>query len=364
MRKSPSFLAISDVHIGLNLYNQPDLGNDLRRLFAEACQLAVSLQTDYLVIAGDLFDSNKPTPDLVHFVRNQIEDARLGGVKVVGIAGDHDKPVNTESWTRISGVAPVDTVPEFIGCDYSDNPGDITSYLLSAPHPQTVEWIFLHGQTPVLWPFCDERKKLELSAPALFERYPKLRGVILGDIHKPYEGKLAGPCAKEVYLGYCGSLGITSSTDIGGHLGLLHFDGTYLAREPLPLGRDFIKIDLTTSATNGLEVGFYVEKYKQHRGKQPVFLVEYSANTKNRLSEIRPLYPLGVVRTNQVRLKSSTGEQHFAVNIRSDMNNGARITQVLKDMVPDVEVRALIEAGLHTEDPKIPLDEFRRKYSA
>lgn len=360
MSKSPSFLAISDVHIGLNLYNQPELGADLRRLFSEACKLAGSLGVEYLVIAGDLFDSNKPTPDLIHFVRNQIEEARLEGVRVVGIAGDHDKPVNTESWTRISGVGQIESVPQFVGCDYSDNPVEVMDHLKKCVRPQA-EWIFLHGQIPILWPFCEERKKLDVGSLPVFELYPNLKGVILGDIHKPYEGSIKSTTGQTAYVGYCGSLGITSSSDIGVHIGLLHFDGQQLKRVPFPLGRDFVKIDMTSTAINGLEVGYYIDKYKKHRGRRPVFLVEYSASTKDRLAEVRPLFQLGFVRATQQRVKTATNT-HQAVDIRSDINNAGRISSVLKEMVPDTEVRSLIEATINSEDPKIVLDAFRSNY--
>lgn len=362
MPSSPSFLAISDVHIGLNLYNQPELGADLRRLFSEACKLATAQRVDYLVVAGDLFDSNKPTPDLIRFVRSEIEEARLAGVRVIGIAGDHDKPINTESWTKISGVASVDSIPQFAGRDYSDNPLEVMNYVQSTPRRKTAEWIVLHGQVPALWNFCEERKKLDIGGLPIFELYPNLRGVILGDIHKPYEGKITDPATgKTAYIGYCGSLGVTSSSDIGGQIGLLHFDGQKLQRIPFSLGREFIKIDLTTSATRGFEVSYYVDRFKKDKGRRPVFLVEYSASTKDRLVEIKPLYPLGFVRATQLRSREA-GDTRQAVSIRNELNNHERIGTVLKDMVPDEEVRQMLTEALHTEDPKLVLDKFRQEY--
>ncbi len=363
MSNSPSFLAISDVHIGLNLYNQPELGADLRRLFSEACRLAAELKVDFLVIAGDLFDSNKPTPDLIRFVREEIESARTQGVRVIGIAGDHDKPVNTESWTRISGVAPVEAVLQFAGHDYSDNPAEVMNYLQTTPRRKTAEWIVLHGQVPTLWPFCEERKKLDIGSLPIFELFPNLRGILLGDIHAPYEGKITDPCTgRTAFLGYCGSLGVTSSTDIGVQTGLLHFDGTQLKRYPFNLGRDFVKIDLTNSATNGMEVSYYIERYKKHRGHRPVFLVEYSANCKDRLAEVRPLYQLGFVRVTRARSKDANPRVNQAISLRNELNNQERIGVVLKDLVPDQEVRLLLTEALHTEDPKLVLDDFRKEY--
>lgn len=363
MSESPSFLAIADVHIGLNLYNQQELGADLRRLFAEACRTAASLHVHYLVVAGDLFDSNKPTPDLIRFVRNEIENVRLSGVRVIGIAGDHDKPVNTWSWTNISGVAPVESVHEFAGRDYSDSPVEVMNHLRSTNNRNTAEWIILHGQVPALWPFCEERKKLDLGSLSLFELYPNLRGVILGDIHKPYEGQIADTSSnRKVFIGYCGSLGVTSSSDIGVQTGLLHFDGQTLRRIPYPLGRDFIKLDLTTTATTGLEVEYYIDKYSKHRGRRPVFLIEYSPSTRDRLAEARPLYQLGFVRATQVRPKDHADNAVQGVSIRNELNNQARIDAVLKDLVPDDGVRLLLTSALHTEDPRLVLDSFKRKY--
>lgn len=363
MPNSPSFLAISDVHIGLNLYNQQELGADLRRLFFEACRTAAKLRVDYLVIAGDLFDSNKPTPDLIRFVKNEIERARMDGIRVIGIAGDHDKPVNTEAWLRISGVASIESVSQFAGHDYSDNPAEVMNHLQTTNNRHTAEWIVLHGQVPTLWPFCEDRKKLELSTLSLFELYPNLRGIILGDIHKPYEGQIVdNSSGRKVFIGYCGSLGVTSSSDIGVQTGLLHFDGKELKRVPYLLGRDFVKIDLTTTATTGLAVGYYIDKYSRHRGRRPVFLIEYSPSTRDRLAEIRPLYQLGYVRLTLIRHKDSSENVIQGVSIRNELNNHQRIETVLKELLPDEEVRALVTSALHTEEPRLVLDAFATKY--
>jgi DNA repair exonuclease SbcCD nuclease subunit len=309
-----------------------------------------------------LFDSNKPTPDLIRFVRSEIEEARIGGVRVIGIAGDHDKPVNTEAWTRISGVSAIDSVPQFAGRDYSDNPAEVMNYIQSTPRRRTAEWIVLHGQVPGLWNFCEERKKLDITSLPLFDLYPNLRGVILGDIHKPIECYFQDQkTGRKAYLGYCGSLGITSSSDINQQLGLLYFDGQQLDRIPFSLGREFIKIDLTTTAVRGFDISYYVDRFTKDKGRRPVFLVEYSATTKDRLSEIKPLYSLGFVRVSQQRSKDPRDVQQ-AVSIRNELKNHERIGAVLKDMLPDPEVRQLLTEALHTEDPKLVLDTFRQRH--
>ena len=121
-----SFIAIADVHLGAKLYNIPELGQDLKEDFSRLINLAISKKVDYLFIAGDLFDTNKPTPDLIDFVSNEVRKAGTNGCIVAGIAGDHDKPVNSASWIHLSKVIPINRLgdPSFLGFDYCDNSMD------------------------------------------------------------------------------------------------------------------------------------------------------------------------------------------------------------------------------------------------
>jgi DNA repair exonuclease SbcCD nuclease subunit len=350
-----TFAVLADIHLGLRLYGQAELETDLRNQFRRAVELATSLGVREIVIAGDLFDTNRPTPDLVAFVRDVADRARAVGTGMCGIAGDHDRPVNGESWARLSGIRPVNEVPEFAGEDYGDDPVHVLELLVRRRNPERVRWVFLHGQVPVLWQFCCERKRLPLDTVDLFRHFPKLRGVILGDIHDPKEGSLVGTGGKEAYIGYPGSLSVTSASDMSHRPGMLHFDGKRLARVEIPPEREHIRLDLDSPDLD-------LAKVRRHAAalpRPPVFLVEHTPASRGRLAEVDPLYQLGLVRTRQVVPRAEPGTA--AVNLRTEVSNEARLAGVLDEMVPDAELRTLLSDLLKSDDPRSLLDGFRQR---
>ena len=159
------FIAFSDQHLESKLYNIPELEQDNRELFSMVIDKALEYEVDYLVSVGDLFDNNKPSSDTIRFVTEELR--RLEGKVIpVAIAGDHSKPINGSTWESVCGFKPVNSVPEFAGVDYSDNPSDVIELLnieLNRKAPNTVVSIFLHQQVPELWPFCEEKKKISLK---------------------------------------------------------------------------------------------------------------------------------------------------------------------------------------------------------
>lgn len=354
-----TFAALADVHLGLRLYGHAELEADLRNLFSRAVDRAVELKVREIVIVGDLFDTNRPTPDLVGFVRGVVDRAAAAGTGVCGIAGDHDRPVNGESWSRLAGIRPVNEVPEFAGEDYQDDPRQVLELLVRRKQPDQVRWVFLHGQVPVLWNFCCERKRLPLDLVDLFRHFPGLRGVILGDIHDPREGRLTGVGGKEAFIGYPGSLGVTSSSDMAHRPGFLHFDGERLARVELPGEREYFRISLDDPA---LDVAG-IARQAAGQARMPVFHVEHSPASRGRLAEISSLYQLGLVRTSQQAPRKTDQQIEQAVGIRTEMGNEARMAGVLAEMLPDDELRTLLSGLLQTDDPRPLLDEFRRRHN-
>lgn len=122
------FIAFSDQHLESKLYNIPELEQDNRDLFSMVIDKALEHEVDYLVSVGDLFDHNKPSSDTIRFVTAQLK--RLEGKVVpVAIAGDHSKPINGSTWETVCGFSSVNSVPEFVGVDYNDNPADVISLL-------------------------------------------------------------------------------------------------------------------------------------------------------------------------------------------------------------------------------------------
>jgi len=184
---SPSFIAVADVHLGSKLYNIPELEQDMREVFSSVCSTAISSKVQYLVIVGDLYDDNNPDPSLIAFVKSEVARLRANNIKVVGVAGDHDKPVNGSTWSQISDIEHVTSVPQFYGFDYFDYSSEVNMLptRLGSHHNKTqVEWIFLHGHVPSLFPFSEDKKKLDFTSFEVFDIFPNLKGIVCGDIHQ------------------------------------------------------------------------------------------------------------------------------------------------------------------------------------
>lgn len=361
-----SFIAISDVHLGWKLFNLPELAQDLKDNLARVVDIAIEKRVTHLFIVGDLYDTNKPSPDLIAFVSDQVMRLKANGIIAAGIAGDHDKPVNNKAWIHLSNLIPINYVDKrFLGFDYCDNSMDNIEKIgqLKQHYKDQVEWIFLHGQVPELFKWCEDKKKLDFKEIDLINNFPSLKGVILGDIHTPIEGSIEDPAMERepLYIGYCGSLGMIKTDEIGTKKGLLYFDGSKLQRLPFKQDREFIRFNLSDSI---IPIN-WVEKYARffnaetYKGKKPVFIVEYDRNSKNLLSEIGPLYEVGVVRTSTTR-KQAAQDKDEKVNIRSELKTKDRIAKTLEELAPDKEVYNLVYAVVTEDEPKTVLDKFKQ----
>lgn len=353
------------MHLGWKLFNLPELAQDLKDCFVQVVDSSLKLKVDYLFVVGDLFDSNRPSPDLIKFVSEQVERLKANGIIVAGIAGDHDKPVNSSAWVHLTGIIPVNNLSggRFVGYDYSDNSADNIVKIGNIEKKGKVEWIFLHGQVPQLFPFCEDKKKLDLKAIDIIKDFPNLKGVILGDVHKPYEGVIADPAQKrkpEPYIGYCGSLGVIKTDEIGTKEGLLFYDGEKLSRIPFSGGREFIKLNLADSLTPINWVIKYQRFFRDNKGKKPLFIVEYDKDTKDKLPEANPLYEVGIVRTSVTR-KTGVKDKEETINIRSELKTNERIEQTLRICAPEELIYNLTHSLLTNEDPKSVLDAFKQK---
>ena len=359
-----SFIAIADVHLGAKLFNLPELAQDLKDAFSQAIDKAVELKVSYFIVVGDLYEHNKPQPDLIQFVRFCLNRLKQAGIAPIGIAGDHDKPINGSAWVHISGFYHINddnNLGRFLGYDYTDNSPENVQKIIDHPNKYLVEWIFLHGQVPELFAFCEEKKLLDLKKVDLIGLYPNLKGIVLGDIHKPYEGTIADPTmsrAAPPYIGYCGSLGIVRLDEVDHKIGLLYYDGQKLNRLPFKLDRDFYRVDvkdLFNPVTQLLEQ--YYKQYKGISGKKPVFLVESTKDSKDLLGKLSKLYEVAIVRS-VVGRKDQKKEE--VINIRSELSTSNRVEEVLKELIgTDPDLLTLTLNLIKEEDPKRLLDTFK-----
>ncbi|NBQ67390.1 MAG: hypothetical protein EBU46_00620, partial [Nitrosomonadaceae bacterium] len=297
-----SFIATADVHLGHKLYNFPELEKDFNDNFARICSVAITHQVNYLVVVGDLFDDNNPRPDTISWVRQQSDRLKKENIELVGLAGDHDMPVNNATWCRVAGVKSVNEVDEFLGLDYYDySRADWWEKLLHTGEERhslhkDVRWLFLHGQVPSLFRFVEDKKKLDFGPVPLLETFPNLQGVILGDIHTPLDGQLL--CKeREVYIGYCGSPSVNDASEIAHEKQLLHITSSGEVKKiPFHQERAFVKIPFQGPAAESFTIEPYVQLYSKANYK-PVFVVETDkVSMQSHGNKLRPLYDLGLVR--------------------------------------------------------------------
>lgn len=361
---SCSFIALADVHVGWNLFNFPEIGNDTKLLFKDVCDVAISRKVKYLILVGDTFDTNKPTPENVAFVRRLNDYLKEGGVTGVCIAGDHDMPLNGTSWIRdVTGFKGFEEINDssLLGFDFDNNPANILNKIQNHPTPQNIEFFFLHCQLPQMWEFCDERKEIDFSKLALEELYPNLKCIVLGDIHKPTESKILLRGGKEIDIKYCGSLNVVKQDEIHTKTGVIYYDGKTISRIPIPLKREFIQIDLTVENFDELKPQQLIDKFREADVNfKPLFIVKYNDFYHDRLKLISGLYKAGLVKT-QKKSNIEIANQR-KVSVRSELKHGDSMAEVLKKVCSDAEVNELLLQSLTTEEPTMFLNQFRSKY--
>lgn len=365
---SPTFIASGDIHLGHKLYNIPDLEEDLRDNFVRLCDLAIAKNVQYLIIAGDLFDDNLPRPNTVAFVKEQSRRLYEAGIDLIGIAGDHDKPISGQSWCAVSDVKPVHTCPCMVGLDYYDyanggTEGVMTRLLDTVKRngipAEDILWVVLHCQFPQIYQFTEAKKKVDFGEVKLFDAFPNLQGVLAGDIHTPLEGTLIEK-EREAYIGYCGSLGVIDISEAKQTKSVFYCDGTTLTRLPFVQRRSFVRINFKGDKHKSFDVSGYLKQYEAEAYK-PVFCVDYDADSEPFLKLIKPLYNIGFVRTSQAIRSMKTGQEEV-INIRSEIKTDEKIEQALTDCCEgDQQIYSLLSETLTSADPKSLLDVFKEK---
>ena len=90
-RSTLRLLHTADVHLDIDSYGATPHGPDSRAIthqaFSTVIDVAIREDVDLLIIAGDLFDSNRPGRDAIDFA---IQEIRRAGRPVVMIPGNHD----------------------------------------------------------------------------------------------------------------------------------------------------------------------------------------------------------------------------------------------------------------------------------
>lgn len=130
----------SDLHIGGRWHK----GDDLHTLRA-VLEAVAETRADVLILAGDIFDTNRVPADLVDRFGHMIDDA---AVRTVFLPGNHD-PATAESAYRLSAIADVPAV-SVIGIDVPDTVRypDLDLDVWGAPHLDYTDMVPLAAPPP------------------------------------------------------------------------------------------------------------------------------------------------------------------------------------------------------------------------
>ncbi|MBP7175926.1 MAG: DNA repair exonuclease [Thermoclostridium sp.] len=103
MKNKVSLVHCADIHLDAPFAGLGSAGlsslrrRDLRETFEKVISAAISKNTDYLVISGDLYEHHYVACSTIHWLNEQFK--RLEGRQVILVAGNHD-PYVANSWYR------------------------------------------------------------------------------------------------------------------------------------------------------------------------------------------------------------------------------------------------------------------------
>jgi DNA repair protein SbcD/Mre11 len=91
----PRFAHMSDIHIGA--FRQPELKDLVARAFDQAIDRCIEERVDFIIMSGDIFDSNIPDLLSVRRATSRIRQATESGVRFYVVYGSHDYSPNHAS---------------------------------------------------------------------------------------------------------------------------------------------------------------------------------------------------------------------------------------------------------------------------
>ena len=144
------FFHLSDLHIGLKLFNR-DLREDQEYILQQITDLAVKERPDAVLIAGDIYDKAVPSAEAVevfdHFISGL--SSALPDMAVMLISGNHDsgprvncfRSVLSRQNVYMIGLPPKTPEEHIEKAVLTDEYGDVNFYLLPFVRPSMVKQI-------------------------------------------------------------------------------------------------------------------------------------------------------------------------------------------------------------------------------
>ncbi len=106
---STKFIHIADIHLGSTQYNLFERFKDFNRAFRAILNKALEEEVDFILLAGDMFNSNKINPDTISAIHSIISefkqkctDKLSTQIPIIAIEGNHDKSTyfSKRSWMK------------------------------------------------------------------------------------------------------------------------------------------------------------------------------------------------------------------------------------------------------------------------
>ena len=145
------FFHLSDLHIGLKLYNR-DLREDQEYIFRQIAEISRSEKPDAVVIAGDIYDKAVPSAEAVELFDlfiNLLTEA-VPSAHIMMISGNHDSAARVNLFRSILGISgihmigqpPIRQEDRIEKVSLSDEFGEVDFYLLPFVRPSMVRGLF------------------------------------------------------------------------------------------------------------------------------------------------------------------------------------------------------------------------------
>lgn len=106
----------ADWHLGKRLH-QEDLSEDMELFFAFLLEKIREEETDYLLIAGDIFDQHNPAHEATRQYYRFLSNLNATGCRAIIIAGNHDSPSFLDTPSSLLSNFGVTVVAQFPGLD-------------------------------------------------------------------------------------------------------------------------------------------------------------------------------------------------------------------------------------------------------
>jgi exonuclease SbcD len=116
------FIHMADTHLGYSAYNRidPETGRnqremDIENAFRQAVDIVLEKKPDFVIHAGDLFHTVRPTNRALSFAMEEISRITEEGIPFIIIAGNHSNPRMRETGSVFRIISRIKGVRAFIG---------------------------------------------------------------------------------------------------------------------------------------------------------------------------------------------------------------------------------------------------------